>query len=168
MKIWHYTSVLLMLVLLSGCLLDDGSYKVGMTVPSLRTKTLADVGGDLSRITSYRYPDRRMYQYSLDDALAKEQVMVLTFATPGHCTQCDKHLQMLKGIMDKYGDEVLILHMDQSQNPEAFNALVVIGDPWTYIVDGKKTIRLKRAGRMLYREVDAVLVSLLKEEKAAG
>ncbi|NOX91719.1 MAG: thioredoxin family protein [Gammaproteobacteria bacterium] len=167
MKIWRYLSISLMLVLLSGCI-DDGSYKVGMTVPSLRTKTLEDVGGDLSRITSYRYPDRRMYQYSLDDALAKEQVMVLTFATPGHCTQCDKHLQMLKGIMDKYGDEVLILHMDQYQNPEAFNALVVIGDPWTYIVDGKKTIRLKRAGRMLYREVDAVLVSLLKEEKAAG
>jgi len=165
MKAWRYLSVFLILVFLSGCVLDDSGYKVGMTVPSLRTKTLADVGGDLSRITSYRYPDRRMYQYSLDDALSKEQVMVLTFATPGHCTQCDKHLQMLKGIMDKYGDEVLILHMDQYQNPEAFNALVVIGDPWTYIVDSKKTIRLKRAGRMLYREVDAVLVSLLKEEK---
>jgi len=164
MKIWRYLSIFLLLVLLSGCI-DDSSYKVGMIVPSLRTKTLEDVGGDLSRITSYRYPDRRMYQYSLDDALDKEQVMVLTFATPGHCTQCDKHLQMLKGIMDKYGDEVLILHMDQYQNPEAFNALVVIGDPWTYIVDSKKTIRLKRAGRMLYREVDAVLVSLLKEEK---
>jgi len=164
MKIWQYLGIFLVLVLLSGCF-DDGSYKVGMTVPSLRTKTLEDVDGDLSRITSYRYPDKRMYQYSLDDALTKEQVMVLTFATPGHCTQCDKHLQMLKGIMDKYGDEVLILHMDQYQNPEAFNELVVIGDPWTYIVDGKKTIRLKRAGRMLYREVDAVLVSLLKEEK---
>jgi len=166
MKIWQYISVFLMLVLLSGCFLDDSRYKVGMTVPSLRTKTLADVGGDLSRITSYRYPDKRMYQYSLDEALTKEQVMVLTFATPGHCTQCDKHLQMLKGILDRYGDEVLILHMDQYQNPEAFNALVVIGDPWTYIVDSTRTIRLKRAGRMLYSEVDAVLVSLLKEESA--
>ncbi|MCF6336663.1 MAG: thioredoxin [Gammaproteobacteria bacterium] len=167
MKIWRYLSIFLMLVLLSGCI-DDGSYKVGMTVPSLRTKTLADVDGDLTRITTYRYPDKRMYEYSLDEALAREQVMVLTFATPGHCTQCDKHLQMLKGIMDKYGDEVLILHMDQYQNPEAFSALVVIGDPWTYIVDGKKTIRLKRAGRMLYSEVDAVLAALLKEEKATG
>ncbi len=168
MKIWRYLSVFLMVALLPGCLLfDDGSYKVGMTVPSLRTKTLADVGGDLSRITSYRYPDKRMYQYSLDDALAKGQVMVLAFATPGHCTQCDKHLQMLKGVMDKYEGKVLFLHMDQYQNPEAFNALTVIGDPWTYIIDGKNTIRLRRAGRMLYREVDAVLASLLKEEKAS-
>jgi len=165
MKLWRYLSVLL-LVTLSGCIFDDGSYKVGEVVPSLRTKTLADVSGDLSRITTYRYPDKRMYQYSLDDALAKEQVIVLAFATPGHCTQCDKHLQMLKGIIDKYGDSVLFLHMDQYQNPEAFKAFVVIGDPWTYIIDGKQTIRLKRAGRMLYREVDVILASLLKEQKA--
>jgi hypothetical protein len=56
--------------------------------------------------------------------------------------------------------------MDQYQNPEAFNAFVVIGDPWTYIIDSKQTIRLRRAGRMLYREVDVVLASLLKEKKA--
>ena len=70
MKIFRYVSILLVLVL-AGCLFDDGSYKVGMTVPSLRTKTLDDVGGDLSRITTFRYPDKRMYQLSLDDALAK-------------------------------------------------------------------------------------------------
>jgi thiol-disulfide isomerase/thioredoxin len=163
MNMWRFLSILL-IVALSGCVFDDGSYKVGMQVPSLRTKTLADVGGDLSRITSYRYPDKRMYQYSLDDALDKGQVIVLAFATPGHCTQCDKHLQMLKGVMNKYEDDVLFLHMDQYQNPEAFNAFKVIGDPWTYVIDGTQTIRLKRAGRMLYREVDAVLAGLLKEK----
>ncbi|HEC18745.1 MAG TPA: thioredoxin family protein [Gammaproteobacteria bacterium] len=158
--------VTLLVVSLSGCIFDDGSYKVGMEVPSLRTKTLEDVGGDLSRITSYRYPDKRMYQYSLDDALDSGKVIVLAFATPGHCTQCDKHLQMLKGVMDKYeNQDVLFLHMDQYQNPEAFNAFKVIGDPWTYIIDGKHKIRLKRAGRMLYREVDAAVAGLLNERK---
>ena len=135
----RYVVSLLLVLVLSGCSFDDGSYKVGMTVPSLRTKTLEDVGGDFSRITSYRYPDKRMYQYSLDEALAKGQVIVLAFATPGHCTQCDKHLQMLKGVLDKYESEVLFLHMDQYQNPEAFNAFKVIGDPWTYVIDGKQT-----------------------------
>lgn len=153
-----------LLVVLSGCVFDDGSYKVGMTVPSLRTKTLEDVGGDLSRITTYRYPDKRMYEYSLDDALSKKQIIVLAFATPGHCTQCDKHLQMLKAALDKFQGDVLFLHMDQYQNPEAFRAFKVIGDPWTYIIDGKQTVRMKRAGRMLLREVDVVLTSLLKEE----
>lgn len=164
MNMWRWLGVLV-LVALSGCNYDDGSYQVGMTVPSLRTKTLKDVGGDLSRITTYRYPDNRMYQYSLDDALTKGQIIVLAFATPGHCTQCDKHLQMLTAVLDKYQDKVLFLHMDQYENPEAFKAFKVIGDPWTYIIDGKKTVRLKRAGRMLFSEVDAVLASLLKEQK---
>lgn len=151
------------LVFLSGCVFDDGTYKVGMKVPSLRTKTLEDVGGDLTRITTYRYPDKRMYQLSLDDALLKKQIIVLAFATPGHCTQCDKHLQMLKAALDKFQGDVLFLHMDQYQNPEAFNAFKVIGDPWTYIIDGNQTVRVKRAGRMLLREVDVLLTSLLKE-----
>jgi hypothetical protein len=43
----------------------------------------------------------------------------------------------------------------------------VIGDPWTYIIDAKQTIRLKRAGRMLLSEVNAELVSLLKEKKVS-
>lgn len=154
-----------LVVCLSGCIFDDGSYKVGMTVPSLRTKTLADVGGDLSRITTYRYPDKRMYEYSLDDALLKKQIIVLAFATPGHCTQCDKHLQMLTASLDKFQGKVLYLHMDQYQNPEAFRAFKVIGDPWTYIIDANQKVRMKRAGRMLLREVDVVLSSLLKEEQ---
>ena len=110
MKVMRWLSVCLV-VLLSGCIFDDGTYKVGETVPSLRTKTLSDVGGDLTRITTYRYPDKRMYQHSLDDALAKNKVILLAFATPGHCTQCDKHLQMLKAALNKYEDDVLFLHI---------------------------------------------------------
>jgi hypothetical protein len=73
---------------------------------------------------------------------------------------------MLKAALDKFQDDVLFLHMDQYQNPEAFNAFKVIGDPWTYIIDGQQTVRLKRAGRMLLREVDVIVGSLLKENIA--
>ena len=157
---------LLLLSTLSGCLLNDGSMAVGSQAPSLRTKTLADVGGDFSRITSYRYPDARMYQYSLDEALATGKTVVLEFATPGHCTVCDKQLQMLKAILDKFQGEVIFLHMDQYMNPEAFKAFKVIGDPWTYIIDGQNKVRFKRAGRILYNELDLVLTSLVAEPKA--
>jgi len=163
MKLYYLLAILL-IPLLAACVSGDASPKVGMQVPSLRTKTLADVNGDFSRITSYRYPDKRMYQYSLDDALDKNQIIVLAFATPGHCTQCDKHLQMLKAVLDKYQDRVLFLHMDQYQNPGAFKAFKVIGDPWTFIIDGEHTVRFKRPGRMLFREVDAMLAELLNEK----
>lgn len=158
--------LLLVMLVLGGCVLDDGSMTVGMQAPSLRTKTLADVEGDFSRITSYRYPDKRMYQWSLDKALEAGKPIVLEFATPGHCTVCDEQLQMLKAALEKYQDSVIFLHMDQYQNPEAFKAFTVIGDPWTYVIDGKQTVRFKRAGRMLYSEIDLVIASLLKEAKA--
>lgn len=159
-----YLLIFLLMPVLAGCGVGESELKIGMKAPSLRTKTLTDVGGDFSRITSYRYPDKRMYQLSLDDALAKNQVIVLAFATPGHCTQCDKHLQMLKAILEKYEQEVLFLHMDQYQNPGAFKAFKVIGDPWTYVIDNEQTVRFKRPGRMLFREVDAVLAELLNKK----
>ncbi len=166
MLVKHVVSAVLLTGLLMGCYEDDSTLQVGMKAPSLRTKTLADVDGDFSRITTYRYPDARMYQMSLDDALKAGKPIVLEFATPGHCTVCDKQLQMIKAIMDKYQDEVIFLHMDQYQNPEAFKAFVVIGDPWTFVLDGQQTVRFKRPGRMLYSELDAVVRSLLAEAKA--
>jgi len=152
-------SVLCVLTL-AGCI-DDGSVRVGEVVPSLKTKTLADVDGDLSRITTYRYPDERMYQLSLDDALKQGKPIVLEFATPGHCTVCDKQLQMMKALLVKYEDEVIFLHMDQYQNPEAFRAYKVLGDPWTYVIDAAQVVRFKRPGRLLYGELDIAIAEVL-------
>jgi thiol-disulfide isomerase/thioredoxin len=154
-------SVLLPVVLVACGASPEGSLQVGAKAPQLKTKTLADVDGDFSRITSYRYPDERMYQYSLDDALGQGKTIVLEFATPGHCTVCDKQLQMLKGLMDRYGDKVIFLHMDQYENPEAFKAFKVMGDPWTFVIDDTQTVRYKMDGRVLYGELDSVLRRVL-------
>ena len=45
----HFIPAMLILGLLAGCDMDHSTLKVGMKAPSLRTKTLADVGGDFSR-----------------------------------------------------------------------------------------------------------------------
>lgn len=132
----------------------------GKSAPVVKTKTLADVGGDLSKITSYRYPDPRMYQISFDDALKEHKPIVMEFATPGHCTQCDKQLQLLKEMMDKYEGQVLFLHMDQYYNPEAYDAFKVLGEPWTFIVDKQGKVEVVYPGRILYQEIDPVLADL--------
>jgi len=153
---------------LLGCIDNDSSgLKVGAQAPSLATKTLQDVNGDFSKITTYRYPDKRMYQMSLDEALKQDKPIVLEFATPGHCTVCDKQLQILKALLAKYEEDVIFLHMDQYQNPEAFKAFQVIGDPWTYVIDGQDKVRFKQSGRMLYQELDMVIGSVLKAEAQA-
>lgn len=149
---------------LGGCDVAS-SVKVGEPAPSVKTKTLSDVDGDLSRITTYRYPDERMYQYSIDDALTLHKPILLAFATPGHCTVCDAQLQMLKGVIAKYGSDVVFMHMDQYRNPQAFTAFRVQGDPWTFVIDADGIVRFKRPGRMLYNEVDDILARVTSQSQ---
>jgi len=139
-----------------------GGLKRGVPAPRLPTKTLADVGGDMSKITTYRQPDARMYQYSLDKALMLGKPIVLEFATPGHCTVCDGQLQIMKALMEKYEKQVLFLHMDQYENTEAFIAYRVKGDPWTFIIDDKGIVRFQRPGSMLYGEMEMAIQEVLK------
>ncbi|MBL4851266.1 MAG: thioredoxin family protein [Gammaproteobacteria bacterium] len=162
----RYTAIFMvitMVMLLAACDINPGQLKVGELAPSLKTKTLADVRGDFSRITTYRHPDARMYQLSLDEALTKNKPILLEFATPGHCTVCDKQLQMLKAMVNKYGDDVLFLHMDQYMNPEAFTAFGVLGDPWTFVIGADQEVKFRRPGRMLYGEMDALLTETLAD-----
>jgi thiol-disulfide isomerase/thioredoxin len=146
----------------------EGSLVIGDKAPSLRTKKATDVGGDLSRLTSYRYPDARMYQLSIDEALAQGKPILLEFATPGHCTVCDKQLQMLKAMIDKYGEKVNFLHMDQYMNPEAFISFQVKGDPWTFLIDANGVVRMKQPGRMLFQELDYSMAQVVGADKGNG
>ncbi len=147
---------------LSGCDQNLSSgFVVGSRAPSLPTKTLADAGGDFSKVTTYRQPDARMYQYSIDKALLTGKPIVLEFATPGHCTNCDEQLQMLKALMEKYQNQLIFIHIDQYENPQAYKAYQVKGDPWTFIVDKNGIVHFERAGRMLYGELDGAIQKVL-------
>lgn len=153
---------------LTACVGDRSKLQVGMKVPSLRTKTLADVGGDLSKITTYRYPDERMYQMSVDEALATGKPVLIEFATPAHCTVCDNQLNMLKSLLNKYENDVIFLHMDQYQNAVAFRTYQIMGDPWTMVIDANGVVQFKRPGRMLYQELDVAIEGVLKMSKPAS
>lgn len=154
-----------LVALAAGC---DGDFSVGgggvmlegKPAPKVHTAKLSDVGGDMSKLTSYRYPDPGMYRYSFDEALALHKPIVLEFATPAHCTQCDQQLQLLKVLMKKYGDKVIFLHMDQYYNPQAYTAFQVRGEPWTFIVDGEGKVVRVFPGRTLYQELDPELARL--------
>lgn len=139
----------------------SAGFAVGEHAPSLPTKTLADAGGNFSKVTTYRQPDPRMYQYSVDKALLTGKPIVLEFATPGHCTNCDEQLQMLKAVMDKYQDQMIFIHIDQYENPQAYKAYQVMGDPWTFIIDKNGIVNFERAGRMLYGELDGAIQKAL-------
>ena len=134
---------------------------LGQLAPRVHTKTLADVDGDVSRITTYRQPDERMYQFSVDQALASGKPVLLEFATPAHCTPCDRQLQMIKSLLEKYQANMIFIHMDQYDNPEAYKAYRVPGDPWTFVIDRKGIVRFQQAGSMLYGELESAIQSAI-------
>ncbi|HQT81067.1 MAG: hypothetical protein B7Z60_03135 [Ferrovum sp. 37-45-19] len=146
--------------LLLGCT-PTSRLHVGSEAPKIRTKTLQDVGGDMAKITTYRQPDKRMYQYSLDQALKSGKPIMLEFATPGHCTVCDRQLQEVKALLDKYQGQVIFLHMDQYENPDAFKAYKVMGDPWNFFIDAKGIVRYEQPGPMLMNEMDYAIKNML-------
>ena len=135
--------------------------RLGEMAPRVHTRTLADVGGDLSRITTYRQPDQRMYQYSVDKALGSGKPVLLEFATPAHCTPCDRQLQMIKSLAQEYQGKMIFIHMDQYDNPEAYKAYHVPGDPWTFVIDRRGIVRFQQAGAMLYDELENAIQSTL-------
>jgi hypothetical protein len=80
----------------------DGSpwVAVGERAPASKSPTLADVGGQLSLISTDKAPDPAFYQTSVADALAAHKPFFLVFATPKFCTtaQCGPTLDRLKPV----------------------------------------------------------------------
>ena len=78
--------------------------KVGDRAPASKTPTLADVGGDVTHISTDTTPDPRLYATSVDQALAAHKPFALIFATPKFCrsAQCGPTLERIKPFVAKY------------------------------------------------------------------
>jgi hypothetical protein len=79
---------------------SSGVVKVGDKAPASKTPTLADVGGDVTKISTDPTPDPAFYSTSVDAALAAHKPFILVFATPKFCVsqQCGPTLDKLKPI----------------------------------------------------------------------
>jgi hypothetical protein len=73
---------------------------VGDPAPVTDTPTLADVGGDVRKLSTDATPVEAFYQTSVADALAAKKPFVLVFATPKFCVsqQCGPTLDRVKPI----------------------------------------------------------------------
>ncbi|MEA2518441.1 MAG: hypothetical protein QOF49_521 [Chloroflexota bacterium] len=72
----------------------------GDAAPSVKTPTLGDVGGDVSRVSTDTKPVTRFYAVSEAAALAAKKPFVLIFATPKFCQSatCGPTLDKLKPV----------------------------------------------------------------------
>jgi hypothetical protein len=134
---------------------------VGDHAPATTNPILADVGGDVAKISTDAAPDPRLYQTSVDRALQDGKPFVLVFATPKFCRsgQCGPTLDRVKPFLDRYPGVTFInvepyelvaqggqLQPVRAENGEpkpvpATEAWRITSEPWVFVVDRSGVIR---------------------------
>jgi hypothetical protein len=138
---------------------EDGfGPRIGDTAPAVRTPTLADVGGDVRRISTDPQPEPSFYETSLDEALAAGQPFLLAFITPAFCqsAQCGPTIDVVKRAVAEAPIRVVaaepyeLVYEDNRLQPvlenggfvpvEAARTYGIPTEPWMFVVDGSGTI----------------------------
>ena len=135
--------------------------QVGQAAPASKTPTLAETGGDATKISTDPKPDPAFYQTSVADALAAHKPFMLIFATPKFCTsqQCGPTLDRFKPVAAANPGVTFInvepyqLHvvdgqlqpvLDATQNLQATdvtNQWGLLSEPWIFAVDRTGIVR---------------------------
>ena len=124
---------------------------------------VADVGGDVSKISTDPTPDPAFYQTSVADALAAHKPFMLVFATPKFCqtAQCGPTLDLLKPVAAANPDVTFINvepyklqdvdgQLQPVLDPNKQNSLIatdvtdewgLLSEPWIFAVDRDGIVR---------------------------
>jgi protein SCO1/2 len=165
-----------------------GSAPIGSSAPLVHSPTLADVSGDITRISTDPIPDARLYQQSTSDLLAAHQAFVLVFDSAKFrvTSACGKALIMARYLEDRW-PAVPFVHVEPFRYDVVTDTPLLEGSladptltdvagawgiggapwgptsmPWVFIVDGTGVIRAKYQGVMGSDDVD-VLVALIEQ-----
>lgn len=142
-------------------LTDAHVVEPGEKAPSVDTPTLADVGGDVTKISTDTKPEKRFYETSVADALAAHKPFVLVFATPKFCqTQtCGPTLDKVKEVAAAHPDvtfinvepyqltdvdgqlQPVLSASNQLQTVPATDAYGLLTEPFVFVVGGDGIVK---------------------------
>ena len=152
----------------------------GEEAPSVDTPTLADVGGDATKISSDASPVPAFYQTSVADALAAHKPFVLVFATPKFCISktCGPTLEKVKAVaaahpgvtfinvepyqlsaVDGQLQPVLDANGQLTSAP-ATDAYGLLTEPFVFVVGGDGIVKASFELVFSSDEIDAALAGL--------
>jgi hypothetical protein len=126
----------------------SGVPRVGEEAPLIHTPTPADVGGDLSKITT-RIPPDTQNEVDYADVLGKEPI-VLLFATPQFCESrvCGPVVDVAEQVKETYGDKAAFVHMeifnDNDPSKDVRPQVREFGlpsEPWVFVIDRNGVVR---------------------------
>jgi hypothetical protein len=155
---------------------DPSAVAIGEKAPSIKTPTLDDVGGDVSKLASDPHPNPDFYKVSEDQALAQHKPFALAFATPKFCTSqlCGPQLDTVKAVAkaypsvifinvepykleDKDGQLQPVLNGNDLVPVPAVDAFGIQSEPWLYVVDREGVVRGSFEGVFSESELRAAL-----------
>lgn len=151
-----------------------GSYtkipRVGQRAPLIHTPTPADVGNDLSKLTT-RIPPDTQHEVDYAEVLGKEPI-VLLFATPQFCQSrvCGPVVDVAEQLKQLYGDKAAFIHMeiyndnDPSKNvrPQV-RAFHLPSEPWLFAIGRDGRIKDVIEGAFGVEELTRVVKGLTEE-----
>jgi hypothetical protein len=118
----------------------------GQKAPLIHTPTPADVGGDLSKITT-RIPPDTQNKVDYADALGKEPILLL-FATPQFCQSrvCGPVVDVAEQVKQENEGKAAFIHMEIYENNEPpktrpqVRAFGLQTEPWLFAIDKQGTV----------------------------
>lgn len=151
--------------------------RIGQRVPASKTPTAADVGGDLTKISTDKTPDPAFYSMSVADAVAARKPFMLIFATPKFCAsaQCGPTLERFKAIaaahpeitfinVEPYQLEVVdgqlqpVLDVNsQLQATAVTEQWGLLSEPWIFAVDRDGIARGSYEVTITDKEVESII-----------
>jgi hypothetical protein len=125
---------------------DTNVVSPGDAAPPVKTPTLGDVGGDVSKISSDPKPVPAFYQTSEDAALAAHKPFVLIFATPKFCQSatCGPTLDKLKPVAAAH-PEMTFINVEPYKLDSSSGSLQPVQDANGQLVPVEATAAFKLA-----------------------
>jgi hypothetical protein len=144
--------------------------RVGQKAPLIHTPVPADVGGDVSKITT-RVPPDTQHEVDYADALGKEPI-VLLFATPQFCQSrvCGPVTDVAEQVKQVYGDKAAFIHMEiyndndpsKGTRPQV-RAFHLPSEPWLFAIDRRGRIESEIEGAFGVEKLTSVVKGLIGE-----
>ncbi len=144
--------------------------QVGQKAPLIHTPTPADVGNDLSKLTT-RIPPDTQHEVDYADVYGKEPI-VLLFATPQFCQSrvCGPVVDVAEQLKQLYGDKAAFIHMEiyDDNDPSKpvrpqVRAFHLPSEPWLFAIGRDGRIKDVIEGAFGVEELTRVVKGLTAE-----
>lgn len=142
----------------------------GEKPPVIHTPTAAEVGGDLSKITT-RIPPDTQNQVDYAEVIGKEPIMLL-FATPQFCQSrvCGPVVDVAEEAKKRYGDKAAFIHMEiynendpsKGVRPQV-RAFHLPSEPWLFAINREGVVSSTVEGAFGKELMDETVEKVISE-----